>query len=314
MALNQPDNVFRYLTFSTRTIESLCHDQLYFANPADFNDPLDCQPSIESNSNRNTLRKILSELIRRRVFSETIESLNCVNVKGDNAVSHANTLSAQIIENELTNITHYSTDPEHDGSVEEIESFLLTSGIQSELLKQYEHGVCCFSSEAKNPLMWSHYGDQHNGICAGYSLERAPKPILHKVEYDGNRIVKTSLIAEAILDNNSDSKKLLDNKIFLIKAPDWEYENEWRILGKRGIQNSILKLKNITFGLRCPPAVIHTIMASFESRSEKIEFYKIFQVKNTFELKREIINSYEECGHLPKTARSPTEVFSSVPE
>lgn len=313
MALNQPEYVFRYLKFSARTIESLCHDQLYFANPVDFNDPLDCQPSIESDSNRNTLRKILSELIRRRVFSETIASLNNAKVKGENAIAHAKMMSEQIVQSELSNIAYHATNPDYDVSVEDAECFILTSDIQMELLKQYDRGVCCFSSEANNPLLWSHYGDQHNGICVGYNLERNPKPILQKVIYGGSRIVNTSLIAQAILDNNPNAQELLDSKVLLIKALPWNYEDEWRLLGKRGIQDSTLELKNITFGLRCPPAVIHTVMTSLESR-EKIEFYKIYRVKGSFELKRIILDTYEECGYLPRTARSGIEIFGPVTE
>jgi hypothetical protein len=72
MSVSQPKKVYRYQGFSPMTIASLCHDKLYFVNPAEFNDPLDCKPTVESDSDKRTLRAILTELIKRRVAAETL--------------------------------------------------------------------------------------------------------------------------------------------------------------------------------------------------------------------------------------------------
>jgi hypothetical protein len=37
-------------------------------------------------------------------------------------------------------------------------------------------------ARADCPLMWSHYGDQHNGICIGYSIP--DDATVHRVRYD----------------------------------------------------------------------------------------------------------------------------------
>ncbi len=62
METDQPEKIYRYRSFSELTIDSLCMDQLYFANPISFNDPMDCQPTIKSDSNNDELKAILSEL------------------------------------------------------------------------------------------------------------------------------------------------------------------------------------------------------------------------------------------------------------
>ena len=89
MASEQLEKLYRYRSLSTTTIESLCHDQLWFSNPAAFNDPLDCRPVVESDSDAMTLRRILAELIRRRIEQETLAFLNSAKLKGDQATTHA---------------------------------------------------------------------------------------------------------------------------------------------------------------------------------------------------------------------------------
>jgi len=45
-------------------------------------------------------------------------------------------------------------------------------------------GVMCFSSTWKNPVMWSHYADQHRGICLGFEV---PDVYRKKIKYVARR-------------------------------------------------------------------------------------------------------------------------------
>ena len=89
MAAAQPQKIYRYQSISALTIKSLCHDELYFAAPAGFNDPHDCKPTVESDSEKETLRKILSELIKRRVVAETLGALRNARIQGTKAETYA---------------------------------------------------------------------------------------------------------------------------------------------------------------------------------------------------------------------------------
>jgi DUF2971 family protein len=37
-------------------------------------------------------------------------------------------------------------------------------------------GVCCFTTEPRNVLMWSHYADSHRGFCLGFEFGEERKP------------------------------------------------------------------------------------------------------------------------------------------
>lgn len=301
-----PEKIYRYQPFNALSLDALCHDRLYFSDPNKFNDPLDCKPAVTNDSDKITLRNILITLIEKRVTGEVITSLRAAKVEGEGAQAHAGKQGKQEADNEIKNIAYHATNPDSEVSVEEGECNLLTYAIQAELLKQNNRGVCCLSEEYSNPLLWSHYGDQHKGFCVGYSLDRNPKPKINKVDYGGERTVPTSLIAQAVLQQDENAKELLDRQMFLRKAEPWQYEKEWRVFDRIGLQDSPLKLEEINFGIRCPDAVVHAVVEALEPRD--IKFYKVYSVWKTFELERT-----DDLGELrafmPRTSRSGIEMF-----
>jgi hypothetical protein len=310
MSTTPPNKVYRYRRIDARTIDLLCYDQLYFADPTQFNDPFDCDPKIVSDSGSDALRAILAKLIERRIAAETLASLRNARVLGRKAEAYSNRSGKQGARQELKTISYNSTNPDYDCSEEDAERSLLVSGIEREILKQYNRGVCCFSAVVNNILLWSHYADEHKGFCIGYSLARIPEPKLHKVVYGGSRSVKTSLIARALLENDDEAQHLLDRDVLLRKAPSWRYECEWRLLSDRGVHDSPLKLKDVTFGLRCPDALKYAVINVLNRRT--IKFFEMYELSATFTLKRRAVDIDELRAYFPKIARSGEEAFGSV--
>jgi hypothetical protein len=312
--MGQPEKIYRYRGFSEYTVDNLCTDQLYFANPISFNDPMDCQPTIESDSNNVELRGLLSEFIIKRVEAETLSTLESAEIHLQNSNSYASNLAKTKARDELARISYYATDPDYREqglNINETENWLLLCGIQREILDKYNKGVCCFSSTYESSLLWSHYGAQHQGLCVGYNFDRKPTPILHKVIYDDDRVLKTSLISQAILQNDLDAKKKLDDHVLLRKAKSWEYEKEWRIFDSVGLNDSPLAMTDITFGLRCPSTIVHTIVSALKDRKSSIEFYKMSQVRGSYKLQRKPVDDGMPSS-FPKIAKSSFEIFGSI--
>jgi hypothetical protein len=304
-----PERIYRYQSFNALSLDALCHDQVYFSDPSAFNDPLDCQPSVKCDSDIVTLRDVFHGLIKKRVSEEVLSSLKSARLDVGNAITHSITQGMQEADNEIKHIAYQATDPYYECSVEEAEISLLRYGIQTELLKQNSRGVCCFSEEYNNPLLWSHYGDQHKGFCVGYSLDRKPKPIVNQVKYGGVRTVETSLIARAVLNHDVGAQKILDENVLLRKAEPWNYEKEWRIFDSVGLQDSPLNLEEVIFGLRCSYSVMHSVIEALKPRD--VKFYRIYSVGDSFDLKR-TNNIGELCAHLPRTSLSGEEVFGPI--
>ncbi len=83
-------------------------------------------------------------------------------------------------------------------------------------------GLVCFSEDWTSPVMWSHYGEKHRGICLGFNVLRTA---VHEVQYDDTRI-------RAALDKDADPNSLpadLQDVLRRTKCHEWKYEQERRL-------------------------------------------------------------------------------------
>lgn len=309
MKTTKPEHLYRYQRFNALSLDALCNDQLFFSDPSAFNDPLDCKPSIDVDSDIYTLRQILKTLMERRVEKEILSSLKASKLEWEHAGTHAKKHAQDATNNALRRIAYNATDPDYDMNRETMECQLLGLEIRAELLKQSNFGICCLSAEYNNPLLWSHYADQHKGFCVGYSLKRKPEPDIQQVQYGGTRSINTSLVAGAILNNDPTAIAQLTNSILLRKASPWSYEKEWRVVDSVGLQDSPLCLEEIIFGLRCSHPVMYSVMAALEPRG--VNFYQMYIVGQGFELER-TNDIHESCAYLPRVAISGVEAFGPI--
>ncbi|MGY4090873.1 DUF2971 domain-containing protein [Aeromonas hydrophila] len=209
---------YKYRAMNTNLIESLCWDKIFYASPATFNDPLDCNMfSIENNSSIEELRKIYARL----KFPRTLKNAE-KNIRGKDIEAKIKPLleemAKSIVIDDLNRMSYNSTDPEYTCTPEDAETGILTSNILSELREHYSRGVFCFSKDGKNMLMWSHYGDEHKGICIGYSNDRKPTPNIRPVIYGKYGVIKTSSLYKAFVKNDKDEQTTIENEILLKKS------------------------------------------------------------------------------------------------
>lgn len=83
-------------------------------------------------------------------------------------------------------------------------------------------GVLCFSQVWSNPVLWSHYGDRHRGLCLGFDI---PDQWAVEVSYTGTRL-KTELENSLPGENNGS----FGHKLLTTKFSHWRYEKEVRII------------------------------------------------------------------------------------
>lgn len=129
--------------------------------------------------------------------------------------------------------------------------------------------ISCFTEDGNNPLMWSHYANNHNGVCLKFnpSKDEDFKENIHKVKYE---------------DKVLEIKELSDiKKSALTKLKPWSIEKEWRLIyhdEKFSFKHE--SLVEIVFGLDVPLSTI----SWFSSFMENVYYmhtpiYKL-QVKN----------------------------------
>lgn len=83
-------------------------------------------------------------------------------------------------------------------------------------------GLLCFSANWTNPVLWSHYGNKHRGICLGFDLRRGTE---EKVSYEDDRI-RDKLGNEA---GSFTLSETLKRQLLCTKFDHWKYEEEVRL-------------------------------------------------------------------------------------
>jgi hypothetical protein len=97
-------------------------------------------------------------------------------------------------------------------------------------------GILCLSEDPKNILMWSHYANNHSGICIGFNTEITPFNTAAAITYSDER---------PKAEFNSNPNRLIE-RVLLTKSKHWQYEKEWRAI-KRTIEDDELNFYNETF-------------------------------------------------------------------
>ncbi|AQS49308.1 hypothetical protein B6V73_00185 [Thioclava sp. JM3] len=300
-----PKRLYKYRAFSPRLLDMLVRDELYFSDPADFNDPLDCRPSLEADVTNDQLEQILTRMRQQRATAEMEAAAKSLRYRGIRTLEHINRQVQKTASQLLDEIRYLATDP--SALVEDPLSSLLQHYIEKELLLRYDRGIVSFGSRSTCPLMWSHYGDQHNGICAAYSIPTNKRADLHKVQYGGSRMVRASDVAT--MDHDAKARRRVDEAVLLRKAASWRYEREWRLVGERGVRDSPLELEEVIFGIRCNVAVKFAIVQALSERERPIKFYEMHEVKDKFTLKKTRVDVDELNAHFPRRALSVYEHF-----
>lgn len=307
-----PKTFYRYRAFDGHILDSLCHDTMHFANPGTFNDPLDCRPTLDCDSDLCDLRDLYANLLRQRVLSELYDGLKKAGFPGERASKHAEKRAQLSVDSQLADIAYHATNPDYSCTGEEAEKRLLTQAVEGELRRHYERGVCCFSESYRSPVLWSHYGDQHRGICIGYGIDRMPKPHVQKVRYGKSRDIKTSALVRTFIHGDCAAQDELDRDVLLRKAGEWRYEKEWRLIDLQGLRDSPLLLKEVIFGLRCSTAVKHSVVKALSGRDQPVRFYELDEVPGQYVLHRKELKPDELSRFLPHTAASGIEIFGSI--
>lgn len=95
--------------------------------------------------------------------------------------------------------------------------------------------ILCLTNSFRNKLMWSHYADEHRGICLAVSI---PNELTFPICYTKTRLRTSTNILALLSGNKKGGKrniyKSFDNlsyeqKAALIKGKNWAYEKEYRI-------------------------------------------------------------------------------------
>lgn len=144
--------------------------------------------------------------------------------------------------------------------------------------------LCSFTQKKSNNLMWSHYTDNHQGICVEYSeklFENLPKHdkflLQGKVQYSGLPPEVDSL----------DELKSKLQKITLNKQSEWKYEQEHRVILLSDNETDFVSIKPkyikaVYIGSRASEEIISKTVDI--CKKNKYECYQGISLGNTYKV------------------------------
>ena len=94
-------------------------------------------------------------------------------------------------------------------------------------------GICCFTEEMQNPILWAHYAGSYSGICAEFRTTDDRNHLfshIAKVAYTSHRpTIRASQTGalQTVYGGSQDWGYIAQHGI-CTKSADWSVEKEWR--------------------------------------------------------------------------------------
>ena len=269
--MTRPQTLYKYCAFNVNSLRHLSKGEIYYAAPKSFNDPLDCNPTLFIDTERTCLEELFLNMLGA--------------AEGPQKAQHL-----------LEDCRYQSTQHGCFKTDADVERYYMES-LALELKRLLAcglgmKGVFSLAREWNCPLMWSHYADQHRGICIEYDVADSAFSNINPVDYNRPRSIKVSDLISWKLNGCSKAKSDVYNTWLLTKAPQWGYEQEWRdVVDASGTKPAPARISGVYFGLRCDAAVQTVVVKSFSNPQTNVSFYQIVPHEVSFALMRSNVDT-----------------------
>ena len=257
-----PPTLYKYCSFNEWTRSIFERNEIYFQSPDCFNDPFDSKISTTYEGTEEQRISRLISIWRKGPFKEkTEENLHPKAVKVVKAG-------------------------------QDIPFMLKTLERSAERIRK-QMGIFCMTHKKDNIQMWSHYANKHMGFCLEFQTANdffgRAFPITEK-DYRLDRpcvnLIKPPDIEEMV-------------KALLVKAEDWRYEEEWRIIDHINGPGSQAyppeALSGVILGCRISPENRHLITQLCRVRNPQPTLYWAEEKDREFGLDIRLINQSNAC-------------------
>ncbi|HYD58991.1 MAG TPA: DUF2971 domain-containing protein [Noviherbaspirillum sp.] len=271
MSREAPPTFYKYYPVEEWLPKFFAGESLRFSSRTTFNDPFDSRPAFQILAKTEAGKKYIHSNLRR------------TNLSPAERVRAAARIRAQ----------SQKARPFGHGDIQRVLD---------------ETGILSLTTTWENILMWSHYGQHHQGICVGFHSEidvfatalpveyRKELPVIYRPDDEGDDII---------------------GKTFLTKAKDWEYEDEWRIIkrklstreqqaerealgylsseeirvlvdhrGRGDYQFHTSAIESVTLGMRIPKPDEEKVCAWIRESGLKIPVYKVNEPSTQYAITR----------------------------
>lgn len=281
--------IYKYLS-KNGAIESLKTNSVLLKCPLDYNDPFDCLFYVDKKEKKRAYKLFINYYLFREMHELFyVEKKEPVNYETYAKILKVNI--GQIAKNIKT--TKRYTYQADIGMYQKLASMMVKTNLD-EMQKKFDEMienvlsqvretalVSCFGLDNKSVLMWSHYGEKHEGACFEYEVP--DNDVYKKIKYNKKLpIFKLVKLMEIILGHDFVNEKIDTNNYLygfvleplLTKSNDWKYEKEVRCVFSKNESNERIFTKDDKILLRMPkPTKIYLGCKAPESFANEIKKY-----------------------------------------
>lgn len=225
-----PNKLYRYRSLSDASINTtrfgeIVRGELYLSHPDELNDPLEASSLLHTtdatmySAQKDEYMKAFSGKMPTNIFEEIFDDENWFD-KLTTYVAEKTVPTEKIPETKdaLRKTILYA--------FEELNAHL--TKVSRSLVR-----IACFTSKGNNLPMWSHYANNHKGICLEYNSDEI------RNVYQRNKLFPVSYVdilpdVTYMMLNKTQPRFSLFDYIALHKFADWNYEDEWRLIHDAG--------------------------------------------------------------------------------
>lgn len=270
-----PKTLFKYRTFDNYTFDMIENNYLYLSPAKNLDDPFDCLTCMDLDEIYKKDSFELSQEMMNYIVDLVISRANSESLDKDKVLKLIEkcTLNGKINYAVLIKELDESLDFSHKQKellLDVIGNFnnVMNTTIEDENLKlllelfaksKDEVGVCSLTTKRDNQPMWSLYANKYKGYCIEYEVpfreDVIPNlcPVIYTKDTNVNvlkRIIQFAMEATIRFASNGNIKTNMGcfTEMLCTKDKDWEYQDEWRIIGNASGKVIDMKIKNIYLG------------------------------------------------------------------
>lgn len=238
-----PKKLYKYRALTKYTEQALREGSIWLANAATMNDPYESTVKLD-------FSKISNQILTKTPLSQK-DYEDFLSLGYSKETLAALEASDEPFEMRIKLLRDKAPDPERFdrlvslGDERARQQFADHTEALIELLRTIVR-FCSFSKRNDSVTMWSHYADQHSGICIEYDF--TDQPFVRDCTYPVLYTKQPFDATEYFLDEMKKVRISILSSLF--KWKDWEYEREWRFT----IPNNIIP-EDGPFRVKKPTAI-----------------------------------------------------------
>ena len=287
-AYNGPKSLFKYRPFDDYSFDMLEKGYVYLCPAEKLDDPTECMTTVDygrlielntNNLKRECVDQIIQlvkpyttpenyEIARSKIYmimnaNGTVRSHFLLDVYPELQSLVPNVDIAPLV-NFLLGIPEMLDKPEIKGQIEPLIGIAYNA--------RQEIGICSLSERNDIEYMWKNYAAESTGYCIEYDVSDYERnkdilPVIYQDERETNIIIQLvgSFIGQMITGMSNGQIKADSShfiRLFLTKYKQWEYQDEWRLIGGANEKPIAPQIKSIYLGKG----------ASQENKAKMIDF------------------------------------------